>query len=75
MERHRVEVSFVRELLATHTSERGTTSRLYRSEEDTLYIYWRDEDGAWLETGEPGVGVSPARVAHLRPELAAGFEV
>ena len=75
MERHRVEVSFVGELLATHTSERGTTSRLYRTEGDVLFVYWRDEDGSWLETGEPGVGISPARVAHLWPELASALKV
>ena len=75
MERHTLEVSFVGELLATHTSERGTTSRLYRSEDQTLYLYWQEGEEAWLETGEPGVGVRPSLVAHLWPELAASLEV
>ena len=75
MERHRVEVSFVIELLATHTSERGTTSRLNRGVEDTLEIFWREKDGALLMMEGTGVHCSPARVAHLRPELDAGVEV
>jgi len=72
-ETNTVEVTFEGELLASHTDE-GGVSRLYRTPEDALYVYWRDERGSWLETGEPGKGVSPALVASLWPELAAAIE-
>ena len=73
MERHTVEVSFEGELLATHTDERGA-SRLYRSKDGSLYVYWRDEEGAWLESGQPGRGVPPALIASWWPELVGALE-
>ena len=73
----RVEVTFKGEELAAFTSERGTTYRLFRydgSEEPGLFVHWQGEDGAWLEYGHLGRGMTKAEVAQLWPELVENLD-
>jgi hypothetical protein len=71
-ETHTVEVSFQGELFATHL-QGETTYRLYRydgGDEVGFFIHWTGEQGAWLETGRLGGGLSAAQVARSWPDLA-----
>jgi hypothetical protein len=78
METHTVKVTFEGELLAAYTTEGGTTYRLYRydgAEEGLFFVYWTDERGSWLETGERGSGLEEWQVRWHWPELAAAAGV
>ena len=69
-----VEVPFKGEEIASHT-EGAQVYRLYRSHDDgALFVYWRDEERAWLESGRSGAGLKAWQVLALFPELAAGLE-
>jgi hypothetical protein len=73
----RVEVTFEGVELAAFTSERGTTYRLFRydgSDEPGFFVHMQDEDGAWLEYGRYGAGMSRAEVAQMWPELVENLD-
>jgi hypothetical protein len=78
----RVEVTFEGELLATYTSESGTTYRLFRYDGDVEpgsfvhmhFVHMQDEQGAWLETGRLGGGMTRAEVAQMWPELVENLD-
>jgi hypothetical protein len=73
----RVEVTFEGEELATFTTERGSTYRLFRYDgidEPGLFVHMKDEQGEWLETGRLGAGMSRAEVAQMWPELVEDLD-
>ncbi len=73
----RVEVTFEGEELAAHTSEQGTTYRLFRYDgidEPGFFVHMQDELGEWLETGRLGSGMSRAEVAQMWPELVENLD-
>jgi hypothetical protein len=83
-ELQRVEVTFEGEELASFTSERGTTYRLFRyyDEEPWLYdddepryfVHWEAEDGtSWLEHAG-GMGMTWAQVAPWWPRLVENLD-
>ena len=74
-EQYTLEVTLEGEEVATHTTEGGTTHRLFRTPEGLYRIHWQDEEQAWLETGKPGSGVSVETLRALFPELAAAAEL
>ena len=76
-ELQRVEVTFEDEELASHTTERGTTYRLFRyygSDEPGFFVHMKDELGEWFETGRLGMGMSKAEVAQMWPELVEDLD-
>jgi hypothetical protein len=73
----RVEVTFEGEELASFTTERGSTYRLFRYDgidEPGFFVHMKDEDGEWLETGRLGSGMSRAEVAQMWPELVEDLD-
>jgi hypothetical protein len=73
----RVEVTFEGEELASFTTERGSTYRLFRYDgidEPGFFVHMKDEDGEWLETGRLGAGMSRAEVAQMWPELVEDLD-
>ena len=73
----RVEVTFEGEELASFTSERGTTYRLFRYDGDDevgFFAHMKDEQGEWLETGRLGAGMTRAEVAQMWPELVEDLD-
>jgi hypothetical protein len=82
-ELQRVEVTFPGELLASYTNAGGTTYWLFRHtdyeldlpEEPVFFVHWEGEDGAWLEHGLGGTGMTWAQVAQWWPQLVEDLEV
>ena len=68
---HTLEVTLEGEEVATHTTEGGTTHRLFRTPEGLYRVHWQDDEQAWLETGAPGSGIPVETLRVLFPELAA----
>ncbi len=76
-ELQRVEVTFEGEELATFTTERGATYRLFRydgSDEPGFFFHMKDEQGEWLETGHLYAGMTRAEVAQMWPWLVEDLD-